>query len=237
MRPFQITTELSVTSTIQVAELICRYPEIMCELFSDNSFRQWLTGLDAELGESAIQVFSREDDPQLGLFKASYILAPGHPLIFMGEEYRDLKDLGAKILLSAPVPPQAPLWFLTSGALMHYVEIIRLSERQPGLYAQIKALTALAATEPQIVLFRLGYLLSGDTRFHFQGAAYPTITDFFLARGGDNQLMSSFDFLTAPYSIAYHQAVGSGRNLTRAQALAHADSEAQKRLDTFLHRR
>ena len=236
-RPFNITPGMSLDSPLTAGKLMCRYPDVMLELFGDNSFRQWLSESDPELAAQAIQAFSKEEDEQLGLFKASYVLAPAHPLTFMGEEFPKLSDLGYKILNDAPRLFDPAFRLFDSSALVWYLKMQRANERNPELFNAVQKLFDQRKSHLEVSYFLLGYLLTKETRFFFDGKVYQDILEFFAQNSSNTELMSSFDFITAPYSIAYHVATGQSQSLGKARSLSDANASADAALNRAKKRR
>ena len=220
MRSFAVRSSLVFHDPLEVGRTLCLYPDLMSDLFGDNSFRQWLIECDRALAEEAIQAFSSVSDEQFGLFKASYVLAPEHPLIFMGSTYASTADFGLKILKGAPDIDPAALRFFDSGALVWYLERKRFDVRDQSRFAAVMRVYRERASDVYTALFRIGYILSKSTSIFFEGKEYRTIQDFFLRASEDDEVLSRVDMITAPFSIAYHLENGLADQLRQAQSRA-----------------
>lgn len=230
MKPFLITPTLSFENPLEAGRLLCAYPELSQELMSDNSFRRWLRESDADSGREAISAFEAETDPQLGLFKASYALCPVHDMTFMGKTYKDLNEYGMSVLKDAPGYEEGQLRLFSSGGLTWYIRYMGMDRTSPSLYADVERLCEGSPASPLEYLFLAAYRLTGERRFFFDGQIYPDIVAFFQAVSGDVKIMDSYDFITAPYSRAYHIACGREDDLIEATSSAETNRTAQDRL-------
>lgn len=228
MKPYRSGHFPEITSATQAGQLLCLYPELMETLMSEPSFRIWLRQADPEKAERAIKHFTDEKDPQVGLFKASYELAPAHSLIYQGTDFKDLKGLGEAILNSAPDLDKAAYALFESKALDWYLERQKIFAREPKLKEKLSTVLSRQDTIPGVSYFRLGYALTDEKRFFFKKEIYPSIQEFFIRKGNDKKLFAEYDFLTMPYAIAYHLSCGYAKELSFAQGLAKTCEDADK---------
>lgn len=226
MSLYRINPRLAYDSISSLGKTLCLYPELMAQVFKDSGFRLWLRSEGKAQGEAAIKAFVGEKDPQVGLFKASYALAPVHGLVFWKRAYASLEAVGQTILDAAPAIDESAYRLFVSGVLPWYVQTQVPARANTAKAKAMAELVNSRAIDPAVRYFRLGHLLANDCRFHFQGRVYPDIVAFFQSAGGDPKILSSYDFLTMPSVAAYHLANGKEKELAFARALGQTNLSA-----------
>lgn len=226
MRSFKIGQFPPIESARDAGERMCLYPQLMAELMNDPSFRIWLREEDPIRSERAIQSFVSEKDPQVGLFKASYELAPAHGLVFMGEDFKTAENLGRRILQAAPRTDEAALNLFLSDGLAWYLKLIEFPKTAPNDWQALESRLNKEDSNPLVSYFRAGMILAHDKRFWFEGQPYDNISDFFEVKGGDRRIMSEYDFLTMPWCEAWHLENNMIKELGYSQSLAQANLKA-----------
>lgn len=223
-KTFVLNERLSYSSLEDMGREMGLYMDVFEYIFPDSSFRQFLREVGKERGEKAIKLFDLSKDKTEAIFKASYVLNPGHSLCFGGKNFADLKDLGYAILSLAPEADEKLFPLLTNGLLSWYIIFKNKNDADSTLYKEIKELEKKSEAKPRESWFDLGYLLTGDTHFFFKGKSYRSLKEFFLEIGGNERIMSSYDFLTMPYMNSYCKVSNLTSLLSLAYGLANDSS-------------
>lgn len=216
---FILNERLSYDSLEDAGRDMCLYPEAFKDAFDDASFRRWLREIDEKRGEEAIRVYDNEDDPDRGLFFASFVLNPGHCLVFGGRSFEPWESIWKIILLSAPSFDKSLVALLTGGYLTWYMRFKSLDKTRPNLYKEISKIEFRSQERPLEGWFDLGYLLSGKDTFFFEGTEYADLKDFFVKNGGNERIMTSYDFITMPYVRSYSKVVHVEKKIALADSL------------------
>ncbi len=223
MKEYRVNEKLSFKDLRSLGDVCCLYPELCISLFKDSGFRIWLRSQDEESASSALALFGDEEDEQVGLFKASYVLSPGHGLVFNKRSYPNVTSVGTAILGHAPGLDESAYELINSQSLTWYLNFRSFPKEHPETFAQIKELALESKGGNLESYFALAYRLSGKKSFFFNGREFPTIKDFFMIEGRNPKVMENYDFLTMPYCAAYFSAIGEGKRYSFAKAVAESN--------------
>lgn len=232
---FVINERLSFDSFEQLGSLLCLHEDIFIETFSDSSFRRWMSEMDEDKAQMALSIFSSKTNKQDALFEISHILNPGIPLIFGGECFESLKELGTRILDNAPYPLEDMLPLLTKGLILDFIRTKNMDVDRPLLYKEVEDLVERSKGNTTESWFDLGFLLSKRKEFFFEHKIYDSLQDFFMENVSDESMMSSYDFATMPYMRSYAKVVNMSDQLSMIRSLAddtHRKYKSIKKLST-----
>ena len=233
-RTFRINDRLSYSSLEQVGDEMCLYPDLFIDQFNDSSFTNWLYEMDIEKGKRAVSIFLDNKDKEIALFEISFLLNPGHLLALGGIRLNDSNELGLTILNNAPRPIVELQSLLSKGLLLRFLEIRGLDKNRPTFYSSIKRITDEYNSHPIESWFDLGYLLSEKKSFFFEGKEYKTLKEFFTINGGDERIMTSYDFLTMPYINSYAKVSNFSDGLMRLKSLIDDDHKKYFQLEKIM---
>lgn len=217
---FVLNDRLSYSSLEDMGREMGLYLDVFVYAFQDFSFRRFLREKGQERGEKAVRIFDLLEDKEEAIFKASYILNPGHHLCFGGKGFDSLKDLGYSILSLAPKADERLTPLLKKRLLGWYLSFKGEDKMNSALMGRLKELETTSDTLPKQAWFDLGFLLAKEKRFFFEGKTYNSLKEFLLTVGGDERIMSSYDFLTMPYMESYCKVVHLSSLYSLAKNLA-----------------
>lgn len=228
MSAFRVNSSLSYDSLEALGSEACLYPELMASIFKDSGFRIWARAANEAKATEALALFAGEKDENAGLFKATYVLNPGHGLVFSKRRYPNLESIGKVILAKAPEIDESAFGLFSSGCLIWYLSFKGFDKERPSLFAAIKKLCDNVKDTPALSYFLLGFLLGKTKCFSFNGKPYESLKAFFEAEGSRPEIMANYDFLTMPYCEAYQMSTGKSKRFAFAQSLAKADLSADR---------
>lgn len=135
---------------------------------------------------------------------------------------------------NAPRPIVELQSLLSKGLLLRFLEIKGLDKNRPTFYSSIKRITDEYNSHPIESWFDLGYLLSKKKLFFFEGKEYKTLKEFFTINGGDERIMTSYDFLTMPYINSYAKVSNFSDGLMRLKSLIDDDHKKYFQLEKIM---
>jgi len=204
MRTFNINDKIKVENLRQLGEIMFFNPDLFLNAFNDPAFRIWMRSEDEKLAEKAIITFVQEKDPIVGLFKASYVLNPGHNFTYGGKKYSSFEEIGLEILNNAPYINDSLMSLFKNKLLLWYMEMREENLIKQDKYNYINEISNNSKFDDYISYFLFGYALYGKLEFFFEGNKYKSIKEFFINVKDDENVLSKYDFATMPYIKSWY---------------------------------
>lgn len=200
---FIINERMSYSSLEDLGRDLCLYEEVFINAFDDSSFRRWLLECNYELGSEAIQLFNSIDNKSIALFKISHLFNYGLPFVICGYTFNNLKELGDLILNNAPKPIEELLLLVKDKLILDFLKYKRIDNDKPEFYKKVESIVSDLSISLLERWFNLGFFLTLSNKFYFEGDQYEDLKSFFILKGHDERIMTSYDFLSMPYIKSY----------------------------------
>ncbi len=228
---FKIVLQDHVFSSIEeFARNIYLYPDASEKTLTSTKFLNLLAKVDKDKFNRLIEVNHKYKDANAFIFFAQYALCPHMELKYHGYMFKNLEELGKKILLFGPKVDIYLKDFLKYHFLSEYMETNGLNIQNVEIYNRVLELEKLFIENENKAYFLLGFALAKCNTIVYERESFTDVKEFFSRMIKDKSITRfSNELEQSQYVYAWLEVKGYSKLVNNYRSLVETIEQMERK--------